>query len=67
LEFVGAHIATPRQHRAGVIVMATPAPWRDVVKICDNFEYMVRPETSPRVSRTTASAPPERRLPTADA
>ena len=47
--------------------MATPAPWRDVVKICDNFEYMVRPETRPRVSRTTASAPPERRLPTADA
>ena len=38
--------------------MATPAPWRDVVKICDNFEYMVRPETRPRVSRTTASAPP---------
>ena len=38
--------------------MATPAPWRDVVKICDNFEYMVRPETPPRVSRTTASAPP---------
>ena len=46
--------------------MATPAPWRDVVKICDNFEYMVRPETRPRVvGRPRARRP--RRLPTADA
>ena len=47
--------------------MADREPWRDVVKICDNFEYMVRPDAFPRPARRPDARAHLRRPPTADA
>ena len=46
--------------------MADREPWRDVVKICDNFEYMVRPDAfpGPRGDPTLARTSDDRRPPT---